>query len=143
MTPEDKEWFRSYLAEGIHTAFRKASDHPNASKIHALINELPTSEWNMIILTISEAMIDGLEHREKPIRIRCTDQLGNIAYIIKDGRRVTCVLSNGIPASLTFAVGHIKDEMGLKFNIADARTPEEALRVVRDTAGHVYRVELV
>lgn len=39
----------SNLAEGFHTAFRKASSHPNAHQIWKLIRELPSDEWGSVI----------------------------------------------------------------------------------------------
>ena len=65
MTPEDKEWFKDCLAEGIHTAFRKASDHSSAHAIWKLIRTLPGGAWDNIVNFVANAMIDGLEHREK------------------------------------------------------------------------------
>ena len=46
----------SQLAEGFHTAFRKASDHPNAHKIWLLIKELPSREWGNVISFV----VDGV-----------------------------------------------------------------------------------
>lgn len=43
------------LGEAIHTAFRKAIDHPNAAQIHRLINELPPEEWGRIVDWIADA----------------------------------------------------------------------------------------
>lgn len=65
MTPDDKKWFRSYLAEGIHTAFRKGSDHPEADAIWKAIRGLPPAEWSGIVGFVADAMIDGIEYREK------------------------------------------------------------------------------
>lgn len=65
MTPEDKIWFEEYLSEGIHTAFRKGSDHPTAGKIWTLIRELPPAQWGSIVNFVSEAMLNGIEYREK------------------------------------------------------------------------------
>lgn len=39
----------SQLAEGIHTAFRKATDCPQALPIHRLISEMPDGEWGQVI----------------------------------------------------------------------------------------------
>lgn len=40
---------RDLLSECIHTAFRRASDHPSAEKAHEAISELPDCEWANII----------------------------------------------------------------------------------------------
>lgn len=40
---------KTLLAEGFHTAFRKASDHPNAHQIWLLIRELPSDDWGNVI----------------------------------------------------------------------------------------------
>lgn len=49
VTKEQYDDIRSNLAEGFHTAFRKASDHPNAHKIWVLIRELPPKSWGSVI----------------------------------------------------------------------------------------------
>lgn len=60
---DDRQWFRDYLAEGMHTAFRKGSDHPAAGTAWRAIGDLPQAEWSMIVEFVASAMIDGLEHR--------------------------------------------------------------------------------
>lgn len=42
------------LAEGMHVAFRKASDHPIAHKIWVLIRDLPDEEWGRIVAFIRD-----------------------------------------------------------------------------------------
>lgn len=37
------------LAEGIHVAFRKASDHPVSARVWNAIHDLPAREWSSII----------------------------------------------------------------------------------------------
>ena len=54
-----KEEFLSHLGESIHVAFRKASDHKNATPIWRLISELPEEEW-MGILEFIYAGIEGI-----------------------------------------------------------------------------------
>lgn len=56
MTHDD---FASLLAEGIHTAFRKASSHPNAHAIWKLIKELPRDEWGAVIEWVVMGITDG------------------------------------------------------------------------------------
>ena len=53
----DGELLRSLLAEGFHTAFRKASQHKLSSQIHSLIGDLPQREWGEVI----EFVAYGLE----------------------------------------------------------------------------------
>lgn len=57
------EWFEEYLAEGIHTAFRKASDSNRSDQIHQLIAKMPPDEWKSIVSFISSGMIDGMKRR--------------------------------------------------------------------------------
>jgi hypothetical protein len=45
----DEETLASALGEGIHTAFRKAIDNPQAMRIHRLINEMPDGDWSQLI----------------------------------------------------------------------------------------------
>lgn len=47
---------RSMLAEGFHTAFRKAIDHPYATVIHKLITDLPGEEWSAILDFVAEPL---------------------------------------------------------------------------------------
>lgn len=65
MTPEDKEWFREYLGEGMHTAFRKAGTSDKAQQVHRLITMMSGEEWSSIVDFVADAMIDGLEYRAK------------------------------------------------------------------------------
>ena len=53
------------------------------------------------------------------VRIKCTDKLGNVAYIhrFNDGA-VTCMLANSIPAALSYA-GVLGDEVAFKAQISD------------------------
>jgi hypothetical protein len=55
LTKKQREDITSNLAEGFHTAFRKASGHPDAHKIWALIRNLPSDEWGSII----QFVVDG------------------------------------------------------------------------------------
>lgn len=50
----------SMLAEGFHTAFRKAADHPLAMQIHGLIGSLPDREWGAVISFVAEPLADVL-----------------------------------------------------------------------------------
>ena len=52
----DYEDYRDYMGEGIHSAFRKASDHKSASLIHQLINDMPDEEWRAIVDFVAEEM---------------------------------------------------------------------------------------
>ncbi|MCO5145397.1 MAG: hypothetical protein M9895_04355 [Aquamicrobium sp.] len=110
----------------------------------AAVIEDPDSETGAERAQLVEDLVAASAELEGAlIRIRCTDQLGNIAYIIKEGGQVSCVLANGIPAALSYGVGHVKDEMSLKFSIADANTPEQALQAVRAAAGSSRKAELI
>lgn len=95
-----------------------------------------------IDLETADKIVEILLDKE-PIRVRCIDQLGNIAYITKDGRGVSCVLANGIPAGLSYAVGYCPDEVGAKLKIRAARNADEVLEVVRTLAGPTRKVGLV
>ena len=44
------------LAEAFHTAFRKASEHPNAHVIWTLIRDLPKDDWTKIIDFVAECI---------------------------------------------------------------------------------------
>ena len=49
VTQDEYDEIASNFAEGFHTAFRKASDHPNAHKIWLLIRDLPPDEWGSVV----------------------------------------------------------------------------------------------
>lgn len=49
LTAQQTKEMKSQLAEGFHTAFRKASDHPTANKIWHLIKEMPDGEYGKVI----------------------------------------------------------------------------------------------
>lgn len=75
-------------------------------------------------------------------KIRCTDDLGNVAYIHNDPGYFRCTLANGTPASMFYAVGNC-DEVLLKQRLADALDdPERLLRVVQNAA-RGRKVEMV
>ncbi len=75
-------------------------------------------------------------------KIKCTDHLGNVAYIHNDPGYFRCVLANGTPASMFYAVGNC-DEVELKQRLADALDePERLLRIVQNAA-RGSKVEMV
>jgi hypothetical protein len=63
---------RSFIGEGVHTAFRKASDSPAAVEIWHLINKMPGDEWASIVAFIADGVIicgvavDEEETADKP-----------------------------------------------------------------------------
>ncbi len=63
ITMAEEAWFHEYLAEGIHTAFRKASDHTTSRHIHKLISDLPNDEWRQIGDFMSSSMLAALKQR--------------------------------------------------------------------------------
>lgn len=63
LTEAQREWFTTYLAEGMHTAFRKGSDSRRASHVHDLIDAMPEDEWAGIVTFVADAMLDGIEKR--------------------------------------------------------------------------------
>jgi len=78
-----------------------------------------------------------------PIRIKATSALGGVAYIHRsiDGA-FSCVLANGIPASLSYAGIHT-DEMACRFALDDCSTGEEALAIVRQRGASNYIYDLL
>jgi hypothetical protein len=52
------------LAEGFHTAFRKAVDHPYASVIHKLISDMPREDWGAVIDFVATPVIAWLRKAE-------------------------------------------------------------------------------
>ena len=57
----DYATFRGMLAEGFHTAFRKASDSDEAWRIWKLIREMPPAEWSKIISFVADPTWDMLQ----------------------------------------------------------------------------------
>ena len=67
-TPEElAEEFKSLLAEGFHTAFRKASDHESSGQIWRLISDLPPDHWRDIIEFATEPTITALEGKQQDL----------------------------------------------------------------------------
>lgn len=52
MRPEsshDKDWWAGVLGEGIHTAFRKGTDHPESHKYWEMIRDMPNELWGEVL----------------------------------------------------------------------------------------------
>lgn len=56
LTVEQRNDLRDSLGEAIHTAFRKASDHPEAHKAWTAIDNLPPKQWGYIMDFIMECV---------------------------------------------------------------------------------------
>lgn len=56
---------RSMLAEGFHTAFRKAVDHPYAVVIRHLIKDLPPEDWTAVLDFAIDPVISALRAAEE------------------------------------------------------------------------------
>lgn len=65
ISPLTYDGLRSMIAEGTHTAFRKATDHALAMPIHRLIGELPPAEWSNVVEFVTDpiwgAMVLGVD----------------------------------------------------------------------------------
>jgi hypothetical protein len=82
-------------------------------------------------------------HRAFEAMIKCTDALGNIAFIhTDDGKNWRCTLNNGMSAAFSYAIGSSK-EMELKARLRRVTSPTEALITVKEFAYTTYKVELV
>lgn len=46
MTQDD---WKSILGEGIHTAFRKGTDHPESARYWNVINDMPNELWDDVL----------------------------------------------------------------------------------------------
>lgn len=68
-------------------------------------------------------------------RIKCSDvsyKKPAISYVVRENGRVSCILSNGIPAALSYAgVMHTVDEQGLRFQLQDAPDGETAIALIK------------
>ena len=80
-----RDQFVSLLAEGIHTAFRKATDCPQAMPIHRLISEMPNDEWGHVVGWVADGLlIDGA------LEVTKGDRLANPRSLsTADGKAVT------------------------------------------------------
>lgn len=56
---------RSMVAEGFHTAFRKAVDHPYATVIHKLIRELPPEDWAAVLDFVVRPIVRQLREAQR------------------------------------------------------------------------------
>lgn len=79
----------------------------------------------------------------RTIRIKSTDQYGNVAYIYRRRGEIKfrCALADGIPASFSFA-GISGDEMGAKFEMEDCETAEDVLIVCERRGSHLHTYEI-
>lgn len=60
------EKVKPYLGEGLHTAFRKASDSDEANEIHRLIRDMDPGEWDAILEFVTRPVLEYvLELQEK------------------------------------------------------------------------------
>jgi len=55
--------FRSMLAEGFHTAFRKAIEGPDAMPIHRLIDAMSQEDWSKVITFVADPTWDLIKER--------------------------------------------------------------------------------
>jgi hypothetical protein len=53
---DDRTEAQEILGEGVHTAFRKATDAPQAAKIHQLINEMGPLAWGEYVSWLDDAL---------------------------------------------------------------------------------------
>ena len=79
-----RDEFSELLAEGFHTAFRKASDHPISDEIWRSIRKLPPCEWGKVI----DFVVFGLEGQVEfaPKKRRNVAKGGPIAVATTDER---------------------------------------------------------
>jgi hypothetical protein len=59
--PLDRETLLGMVAEGTHTAFRKATGCSQAWQIWKLIDEMPGDEWEKVVKFIGEPIVNALE----------------------------------------------------------------------------------
>lgn len=55
-----REDWASVIGEGIHTGFRKGSEHPRSSEYWNILNEMPSELWNEVL----EYCVSGLEYMD-------------------------------------------------------------------------------
>lgn len=55
---------RSWISEGLHTAFRKGADHPYAVVIHQLIKDMPPGEWSGIVDFVANPLVTWLREAQ-------------------------------------------------------------------------------
>lgn len=58
--PDKKvEQVAEFLGEGFHTAFRKATEDPQAHRIWDLISKMDGSEWHAVLMFVAEPLVSG------------------------------------------------------------------------------------
>jgi hypothetical protein len=72
---------------------------------------------------------------ENRIRIRATDDLGNVAYVYGRGDSWLCALASGTPAAFSYA-GLGQDEMAVKFALEDAGDDTSEILIVCERFGN-------
>lgn len=77
-------------------------------------------------------------------RFKCTDNHGNIAYIHQDRNGDwRCTLANRTSAAFSYALGYVRDEMGIVFALDDAKDDDERLAILQKAAGSGRTIEKV
>jgi hypothetical protein len=63
--------FTSYLAEGTHTAWRKATDWDRASEVWNLIQAMPSDEWGDLNRWLGDTLVDYVvDHLRDHLEVR-------------------------------------------------------------------------
>lgn len=68
---------RSWVAEGMHTAFRKGTDHPYATVIHQLITDMPGENWGEVTKFVSDPLITWLRDAQEKAETQRNEGEGN------------------------------------------------------------------
>ena len=69
------------IAEGTHTAFRKATDWDKAMMIHRLIDEMPMEDWGQVV----DFIADGVWSAVRVVEEKVPASEVNRAYYLPDG----------------------------------------------------------
>lgn len=77
------------------------------------------------------------------LRIKCTDNLGNVSYVFtRDNGTIACALSNGMAASLSYAGFH-NDPQGAAFALEGCADSKELAAAAKELGSWRYSYEVV
>lgn len=70
LTQTEADDLQMMLAEGFHTAFRKATDHPLSTPIWKNIKDLPTEDWGSVLDFVMSGVRPWIEDTLLPAVIK-------------------------------------------------------------------------
>ena len=107
-----KDEFMSTLGIAFHTALRKASSHPDTSKIWRLISGLEEEDWLSILNFVYECIESHIQQKPTVTKEEIRDVIMGMEQAIKKPP-VDYLISNDLKIAIDFLANWLKSK-GLK-----------------------------